>query len=87
MAWIWDDMGSKSTSANSSTTGRFLATGGLFACPLVIWTSDDFVRSAAFNLWSKQWCAARYDKQLLPKAMQLRRGEFGKKGQVGSPAR
>ena len=24
----------------------------------------------------------RYDKQLLPKAMQLRRGEFGKKGQV-----
>jgi len=24
----------------------------------------------------------RYDKQLLPKAMQLRRGEFGKKGQA-----
>ena len=26
----------------------------------------------------------RYDKNLLPKAMQLRRGEFGKKGQVKS---
>ena len=24
----------------------------------------------------------RYDKNLLPKAMQLRRGEFGKKGQA-----
>merc|ERR1712032_676841 len=24
----------------------------------------------------------KYDKQLLPKAMQLRRGQFGKKGQV-----
>ena len=29
--------------------------------------------------------AIRYDKQLLPKAMQLRRGEFGKKGQAGGP--
>ena len=28
----------------------------------------------------------RYDKQLLPKAMQLRRGEFGKKGQVACPS-
>ena len=41
------------------------------------------------NQGDQLFCRAvdRYDKQLLPKAMQLRRGEFGKKGQARSAFR
>lgn len=47
---------------------------------------QDKARTGEEPLYNRDYheplASEQYDKQLLPKAMQLRRGEFGKKGQV-----